>query len=204
MRLILRNTETNTVKHKQMDISELQAELEKLHGASFGWALSCCRRDRAEAEEVLQTVYLKILEGKARYRGESNLKTWLFAVIRKTAITEQRKRWLRSLKSIAASNPASERNSFAAEPEAVFERSEARKQFQMVLKRLPARQREVLHLVFYEELSLREASNVMGVSIGSARQHYERGKKHLREWLNREELDYGISWERRENPGVVS
>jgi RNA polymerase sigma factor (sigma-70 family) len=192
------------VKDNQIDISKLQAELEKLHGASFGWALSCCRRDRAEAEEVLQTVYLKILEGKARYRGESNLKTWLFAVIRKTAITEQRKRLLRSLRSIAVSKPTPERNSFAAEPAAAFERSEVRRQFQMALKRLPARQREVLHLVFYEDLSLREASNVMGVSIGSARQHYDRGKKHLREWLNREELDYGISWERKENPGVVS
>jgi len=187
-----------------MDISELQAELEKLHGASFGWALSCCRRDPAEAEEVLQTVYLKILEGKARYRGESNLKTWLFAVIRKTAITEQRKHLLRTLKSIAASKPRPERNSLVVEPAAAFERSEAQKQFQKALERLPARQREVLHLVFYEDLSLREAANVMGVSIGSARQHYERGKKHLRTSLNREELDYGTSWKRKETPGAVS
>src|SRR6267378_4456646 len=74
-----------------MDIAELKAELEMLHGASFGWALNCCRRDRAEAEEVLQTVYLKILEGKACFRGEASLKTWLFAVIRKTAIGEHRK-----------------------------------------------------------------------------------------------------------------
>lgn len=192
------------MKHKQMDTPELQAELEKLHGASFGWALSCCRRDRAEAEEVMQTVYLKILEGRARYRGESNLKTWLFAVIRKTAITEQRKRLLRILKVIATSNPTQERNPSAAEPAAAFERSETQKQFQRALERLPARQREVLHLVFYEDLSLREAANVMGVSIGSARQHYERGKKHLRESLNREELDYGIRLERKENPGAVS
>ena len=55
----------------EMDIAELKAELERLHSTSFGWALSCCRRDASEAEEVLQTVYLKILEGKARFRGES-------------------------------------------------------------------------------------------------------------------------------------
>ena len=41
-----------------------KAELEKLHQASFGWALSCCRHNRVEAEEVLQIVYLKILQGK--------------------------------------------------------------------------------------------------------------------------------------------
>jgi len=187
-----------------MDISELQAEIERLHDASFGWALSCCRRDRSEAEEVLQTVYLKILEGKARYRGESSLKTWLFAVIRKTAITEQRKKWVRALRSIAAAKTTPERNSFTAEPATALEKSEAQRQFQTALKRLPARQREVLHLVFYEDLSLREAADVMSVSIGSARQHYERGKKHLRVSLNREELDYGVSWERKENPGAVS
>ncbi|MGH9962256.1 MAG: RNA polymerase sigma factor [Pyrinomonadaceae bacterium] len=191
-----------------MDISELKAELERLHGASFGWALSCCRRDHAQAEDVLQTVYLKILEGKARYRNEANFKTWLFAVIRKTALTEQRKSWLSALKSIASSEPPTERISFVAEPAAEFERSEVQKQFQRALELLPARQREALHLVFYEDLSVREAADVMGVSIGSARQHYERGKKRLREFLarslDRGEVDDEVSWKRKENPGVVS
>ena len=83
-----------------MEISEFKAELEKLHQTSFGWALNCCAYDRADAEEVLQTVYLKILQGKAIYRGESKLRTWLFAVIRKTAISERRKHVLRSLITI--------------------------------------------------------------------------------------------------------
>ena len=45
-----------------MEPVELRAELEKLHSASYGWALSCCSRQREEAEDVLQTAYLKILE----------------------------------------------------------------------------------------------------------------------------------------------
>src|SRR4030095_1304581 len=165
-----------------MEISELKTELEKLHPASFGWALSCCRRNHADAEEVLQTVYLKILQGKATYRGESKVQTWLFAVIRKTAMSERRKQWLRSLISIPVTT-----SEVHSEREYEFERSEMQQLFQQALAQLPPRQRETLHLVFYQDLSLSEAAEVMNISIGSARRHYERGKKRLREPRDREE-----------------
>ena len=182
-----------------MEISELKAELEKLHHASFGWALNCCRYHGIEAEEVLQTVYLKILQGKAVYRGESKLRTWLFAVIRKTAVSERRRRVLRSL----IANNSNTHDQPGSQPELEFERSEMQQRFQQALARLPARQRETLHLVFYQDLSLSEAAEVMNISIGSVRRHYERGKKQLRETLDREGVDYGIRWRRKENSGAV-
>src|SRR5436190_18677860 len=178
-----------------MELAELRAKLEELHTASFGWALSCCRQNYAEAEEVLQTVYLKILQGKARYDGGSKLQTWLFAVIRNTAISERRKTLVRLI-----SAPPLE-NKVAARSQIELERSEMQQRFLEALQSLPARQRETLHLVFYQELTLSEAAEVMKISIGSARQHYERGKKRLRDLLDREEVDYGIGWRRKENPG---
>jgi RNA polymerase sigma-70 factor (ECF subfamily) len=191
------------VKTQPTDIAELQAELENLHSASFGWALSCCRRDHAEAEEVLQTVYLKILEGKAKFRGESSLKTWLFAVIRKTAIGEYRKKLLRNLVFVGGVEKRDDATPLVDAPGVAFEKSEIQKQFRAALAKLPPRQREVLHLAFYEDMSLSEAAGVMGISIGSARQHYERGKKHLREWLSETETKDGIAWRRKETPSAV-
>jgi len=180
-----------------MELAELRLQLEELHTASFGWALSCCRQNHAEAEEVLQTVYLKILQGKASFDGQSKLQTWLFAVIRNTAISERRKSLVRSIVT-----PSFE-NTIDARSQIELERSEVQQRFQAALQRLPARQRETLHLVFYQELSLSEAAQVMRISVGSARQHYERGKRRLRELLDREEMDYGIGWRRKENPGTV-
>jgi RNA polymerase sigma-70 factor, ECF subfamily len=181
-----------------MEISELKAELERLHQASFGWALSCCRHNHAEAEEVLQTVYLKILQGKASYRGECKLQTWLFAVIRKTAISERRKHILRTLRSIAIASGSS-----TLLPQVELEHSEMQQRFQEALAQLPARQRETLHLVFYQDLSLSEAAEVMNISVGSTRRHYERGKKRLRQALDREGVEYGLGWRRKENSGAV-
>src|SRR3979409_1781520 len=92
--LILGNTEA---EDRAMDDVELKRQLERAHADCFGWAMACCGRDRDDAEEVLQTVYLTVLDGHARYDGRSTFRTWLFGVIRRTAASERRKAWLRGL-----------------------------------------------------------------------------------------------------------
>jgi RNA polymerase sigma-70 factor (ECF subfamily) len=170
-----------------MNDYDLRAELEKHHSESYGWALSCCGRNSAEAENVLQTVYLKALEGKARFEGRSSFKTWLFAVIRRTAIDERRRQWLRWLRMSRYEDGVKRAVSGESHDEAIY-RSEVGALFRRALAQLPRRQREVLNLVFYHDLSLAEASEVMEVSLGSARTHYERGKQRLRELMKGVEI----------------
>src|SRR5436305_1404383 len=82
-----------------MTDDEIQRSLAELHPASAGWALSCCRWDREEAEEVLQVAYLKILDGRARFGGRSSFRTWLFGVIRRTAAEQRRGRTRRPVRA---------------------------------------------------------------------------------------------------------
>ncbi len=168
-----------------MQGEELAAAIEPLHESGFGWALACCGRDDDMAREILQSAYVKILEGKARFDGRSSLKTWLFGVIRRTAAEHRRRAWIDSARR--ALGGGSERVPAASpDPEARLVRSEKDRAVRSALARLSLRQREVLHLVFYEGLTLEESAGVLGVSVGSARTHYERGKARLRRLLPRE------------------
>jgi len=71
----------------------------------------------------------------------------------------------------------------AFDEEPLREQSGVEIRLKEALGKLPTRQREVLQLVFYHDLSIVEAAKVMGVGIGSARTHYERGKKQMRRRL---------------------
>ena len=169
-----------------MGESELRAQLEQFHPVSYGWALSCCSRNPMEAEDILQTAYLKILDGRARFDGRAAFKTWLFAVIRRTAADERRRGWLRW----ARLDGYRQERDGDAQPAArgdALEESERVVMFRAALAKLPRRQQEVLHLVFYQDLSIEESARVMGVSLGSARTHYERGKQRLGGWLQQSE-----------------
>jgi RNA polymerase sigma-70 factor (ECF subfamily) len=162
-----------------MDSPEILPQLEALHRDAFGWAVSCCAGDWHRGEDVLQVAYTKVLRGTARFAGRSAFKTWWFGVIRLTALEDagRSRRWLAFL------------DRWRAEPEAYqsiappVEEDEELATLSIALHALPERQREVLHLTFYQRLTLREAAEVMQIHIGSARQHYERGKKRLRETL---------------------
>src|SRR5574338_407399 len=80
-----------------MTPNELRAEIERLHRSGFAWAMVCCGRNRERAEDVLQTSYLKILDGRARFEERSSFRTFLFGVIRRTASEERRRAALSGL-----------------------------------------------------------------------------------------------------------
>jgi RNA polymerase sigma-70 factor (ECF subfamily) len=159
----------------------LDAELERCHEDAFAWALACCGWNQADAEDVLQTTYVKVMSGQARFGGRSTFRTWLFGVIRRTAREQgRRERSERERAERLGREPAL---APPERPDEFAERAERTRALREALARLPERQREVLQLVFDQGLSIREAALVMEVSLGSARVHYERGKQRLRALL---------------------
>ncbi len=166
-----------------MTCEELDRELQHLHPANFGWALACCSWDRSEADEVLQSSYLKVFDGRARFDGRAALKTWFFGVVRNTAAERRKSRFVRRaalMRWFRASNAPEPEPT----PDVVSDRSERLQRVRRAMALLSLRQREVLHLVFYQEMTIEEASRVQKLPVGTARKYYERAKSRMRRLLS--------------------
>jgi len=156
-----------------MNKSTLEHLLKEHHKDAFLWAAQCCNYNREEGKDVLQITYLKILEGKATYGEQAAFKTWLFSVIRFTAIDYMKKKI--SFEGLDHLQVMEEEH---VEQDAV--------NYKALLSRLPKRQQEVLLLAFYHNMTLAMIAELMELHIGTVRTHYERGKEALREIILKE------------------
>lgn len=124
----------------------------------------------------MQQAYLEILSGRARFDNRSSLKTFVFAVIQNLARSRFRRlaarlRIVNSYEHELAANAVEH-----GEPQVDGSVWRA-------VRALPARQRDVIELVFCRDMTVEQAAAVMGVSTGTGRVHYDRAKKALRERL---------------------
>lgn len=149
--------------------------LEAIHGQLYGWALSRCDYDRAAAEDLMQQAYVELLSGGARFDGRSTLKTFVFSVVQNLARSRYRRlaNRMRLLREHAAGLEENHAESDPGDDRAVW----------AAVRGLPARQRDIIELVFCRDLTVDEAAAVMGVTPGTGRVHYDRAKKALRSTL---------------------
>lgn len=136
--------------------------------------------------------YLKVLEHQAVYKQKSSIKTWLFSVIRFTAIDELKRSRptvpLSANLDLVATNTTESWSEPSAEPsvEPSAEPSEvSTKKWAQLLHQLSSKQKQVLLLHFYHNMTLEEIAEVMELTIGTVRTHYDRGKKNLKKLIEK-------------------
>ena len=154
-----------------MNRTQLDHLLKLHHREAYLWARQCCSFDEELAKDVLQQVYLKILEGKAKLNEEEKAKTWIFSIIRYTAIDQLRK--------------GGKLISMDGEEEiADIEEEVDSTDYEAIIRLLPRMQQEVILMVFYHQMTIGQSAEVLQISLGTARTHYERGKKKLKELIS--------------------
>lgn len=137
--------------------------------------------DDARAEDVVQEVFLSVLNHLGRFRGESKLGTWL-TVITINKCRTQRTRWfarwrmLRRRLKEAPSEPA------PAADEGV-RRDETSARVRQAVQKLRPRDREVIVLHYLEQHEPAEMARLLGVSQNAVEVRLHRARQRLKELL---------------------
>lgn len=165
------------------------AALAELYDRLAPMLLALARRilgDPSEAEEVVQETFLQVWHQAARYEAQrSAVSTWLVLITRSRSIDRLRTRRVvgRTLDGFQQ-----ERKGEHASPEgaASVQDEERRLRVQRELETLPAEQREVLELAFFEGLTQSEIAERTGTPLGTVKTRTLLAMKKLRKALQDE------------------
>jgi len=157
---------------------DLPALVRDYSGLLYRVALSLLR-NRAEAEDVLQDVFLRVLQRKRELAAIVELRPWLVRIAWNLALDRRRRMRPEQMDEafaaalIARDTPADDALAEAARIAHVL----------AAMERLPRREREALLLSAMDELSAAEIGAVLGKSESSVRSLLFRARAHLRERL---------------------
>jgi RNA polymerase sigma-70 factor (ECF subfamily) len=142
-------------------------------------ALALARRilgDRPEAEDVLQAVFTRVWQEAGRYDpSKGSAASWLFAWVRNGAINRLRRREALHAVDAAAVGREDELSHSAA--------SEEREKFARAAADLPADQRQVIDLAYFEGLSQTQIAQRLGEPPVAVKTRMRLGMTKLRQAL---------------------
>lgn len=141
-------------------------------------------KDNELIEDCIQELFLEIWKNRANLADIDNIKPYLLTAIRRKIIKQLDKNL--KIKKLFSNNNDKEYKfeiTFSYETELINAQSDQEKiqQLQEKLDKLPPRQKEILYLLFYQDMSYEEVSQIMGINYQSARNLVHRAIKILRE-----------------------
>jgi RNA polymerase sigma-70 factor, ECF subfamily len=137
-------------------------------------------RDAGEAEDVTQEVFLEVYRKAHQYDARrGSVRVWLLQYAYHRAL--RRKAALRR-RAAYGGEPLDERERAPRGLWRDLTPEEGRLVIRAGLARLPEKQRATLELACFEELTLRDVAERLGVSIGCTRHYYYRGLARLQAW----------------------
>lgn len=135
-----------------------------------------------DAEDVLQTSFMKIWQNLEKFRGDSNIYTWAYriAVNESLAFLNKKKKQNLSL------NETGEFLSQQLESDSYFDGDEAQKQFQLALNTLPVQQKLVFNLRYFDEMKYQDMAQVLDRSEGALKANYHHAVKKIEDYFNKD------------------
>jgi RNA polymerase sigma-70 factor (ECF subfamily) len=168
----------NGLTHTEADV------IEHINGL-YGYAL-VLTRNHSEAEDLVQETYIRAIRAMKRLRTDSNVKGWMFTILRNIWRNHLRKR--RTAPEMVSID-GDESNAVTVmetskDPLASYISSIERDQVRKAIQQLPLDFREIILLREFEELSYLEIAKILDCQVGTVMSRLSRARSKLRMLLS--------------------
>lgn len=163
--------------------AEFKAELTALIPQMRAFARNLCG-NATRADDLVQEALMKAWKARDSFIEGSNLRSWVFTILRNVFYSEQRRAW----RSQPLDQEVAEATLVANEdPSEALELLALRN----AMNRLPEDQKEALILIAAGGLPYEEVAEICGCAVGTIKSRVSRARKALEEIL--EERDVSVS-----------
>lgn len=132
-------------------------------------------KDRHIAEDMTSETFLKAMKSIDDFKGNCDIKVWLFQIAKNSYYS-----YLRKNKDLLNLDIISDKDESTDVEKAILS-SEASKEIQRIIHKLPEPYREIFTLRFFEELSFKEIGDLFGKTDNWACVTFHRARNKIRE-----------------------
>ncbi len=190
-----------TEKNQKDSISEavLQAELADpgqrrtafsrliaLYQEQLYWQIRRLVFNHDDAKDILQNTFMKAWQSLDRFRGDSKISTWLYTIAHNESLTFLNR--ISAERELTADDP----NGYLSErimADDYFDGDETERQLLLAIAALPAKQRQVFSLRYYDEMPYDEMSRMLGTSVGALKASYHFAVEKIEAFFNNSNLN---------------
>ncbi|MFP3835125.1 RNA polymerase sigma factor [Chryseobacterium sp. SIMBA_028] len=144
-------------------------------------------RDENDADEITVNVFSKVLSKLDMFDPHFQFKTWILTIAQNTVIDFWRKKNREN--EDAVENLDEVKNQYAKSPEEILISEEEQKKIIKTIESLDANYQDIIKLRFFEEKSIKEIAEELGISVANTKVRVMRAKKVLAELLKNNEFE---------------
>jgi len=137
-------------------------------------------RDRAEAEDIAQDVFLKVYRTLENFREEASFKTWICKIATNRCIDWRRKHGLRQDSTTMVEEAESLPDQTFERPDQALLRRETQAEVRRVIEEMPDKYRTILLLYHFDGLSYKDIAEQQDISPRTVETRLYRAKQMLR------------------------
>lgn len=168
-----------------MDEAELRSTFDKIvseYSERLYWHVRRFTCSHEDADDLLQDIFIKIWSALPSFRGEAQLFTWVYRIATNEAVNYVRKnRFKAALQRESLETIMNNR----IDEDTYFDGNELQRELQKAINRLPAKQKAVFTLRYFDELPYEQISAITGTSVGSLKASYHHAYSKIKEELEK-------------------